>query len=832
MINNEAELMREFSRRASAAGLEIGCLGSGKLSSEIVIIAERPAQRECEMKMPLVGASGNFLWTVLGKIGINRMDCYVTNVIKRQVHASLYGSKIHIKKDELVQWEQLLQWELDQLPSVKYILVLGSFAIQAMVGERKITDWRGSVTDVQYGGVTPLQASDGSTYMSPKRLATMICTLNPAATLWDAKWEPVFLFDMARFQRVMNGSFIKHVVKPIINPSPLEAADFLVKMLDEKKPLSFDIETIAGETACVGFANNSHEGMCINFRGRNDNRWSTSEEREVRRRIHHVLNSDLPLIAQNGNFDSYWLWYKDRIKVKPLWFDTLLAHHTLYPRLPHSLAFLTAQYTEHPYYKDEGKQWREGSDIDEFWEYNVKDACITWAVHAGELQELKDQKLDKFFFEHVMRLQPHLVRMTVMGMLADLPLKDKIAEDLRGEVDDQERHFYAAVATATGDNEYRPNPDSPAQKRELFFNRLNLVGRGVSTDEENRNRMRANPRITTESTAVLDCLDSYLKGNKFLSTYAQMKVDEDSRIRCEYKQFGTTEAPGRLSSSRVMWGTGMNLQNQPKKAYPMFIADDGYVLTYFDLKQAEAKVVAHLWKVPALIENFRRAALEEGFDIHRGNAARIFQKPYDEIPKEDREDDGTPTLRYLGKRCVHGLNYRMGPEKLASVCKIPLSQAMSAYASYHRAFPEIQEGWKQTIELVKKTKQLFTPLGRRLLFLEPVTDENTDSVIAFIPQSTIGDKAASVIYLAEDDPDWPKGEARIWIDIHDALIALHKPEHTAVVSAIMKKYAEQPIIINDEPVVIFSDFKHSQPDEHGIHRWSTIKEVEEDEEAA
>ena len=832
MITNEAELMREFSRMALARGLEIGCLGAGKITSEIVIIAERPAQRECDMKMPLVGAAGNFLWTVLSKIGISRINCYVTNVVKRQVQSSLYGLKAIIKKEELGQWEQLLQWELDQLPNVKYILVLGSYAIQAMVGERKITDWRGSVTDIHYGGVTPVTTDDGSVKMSPKRLATMICTLNPAATLWDAKWEPVFLFDMARFKRVMDGTFIKHVVRPTINPSPFEAVEFLNKMLDEKRPLSFDIETIAGETACIGFANNAHEGMCINFRGRSDNRWSTSEERVVRKKILHALNSELPLVAQNGNFDSYWLWYKDRMKIKPLWFDTLLAHHTLYPRLPHSLAFLTAQYTEHPYYKDEGKQWREGGNIDEFWEYNIKDACITWAVHAAELRELNDQKMSDFFFSHVMRLQPHLIRMTVMGMLADLPLKDKIAEDLKGEVDDKERHYYSAIATATGDNEYRPNPNSPSQKRELFFNRLSLVGRGNSTDEENRNRMRANPRITPEATAVLDHLDAFLKGNKFLSTYALMKVDDDSRIRCEYKQFGTTEAPGRLSSSKVMWGTGMNLQNQPKKAYPMFIADRGYMLTYFDLKQAEAKIVAYIWNVAALKENFRRTELEEGFDIHRGNAARIFVKSYDEIPTHDREEDGTPTLRYLGKRCVHGLNYRMGADKLSSVCRIPLTQAMSAYASYHRAFPEIQIGWRQTIEQVKTTKQLFTPLGRRLLFLEPVTDENTDSVIAFVPQSTIGDKVSSVIYQAEDDPDWPHGEARIWVNIHDALIALHKPEHTDAVMSVMKKYAQQPIIINGEPVVIFTDFKHSQPDEFGIHRWSTIKEVEEVEEIA
>ena len=82
-------------------------------------------------------------------------------------------------------------------------------------------------------------------------------------------------------------------------------------------------------------------------------------------------------VAQNGHYDATWLWFKDRIGVHAHWFDTMLAHHFLYPGLPHDLGFITAQYTDHPHYKDEGQLWREEGDIDAFWEYNVKDCCIT-----------------------------------------------------------------------------------------------------------------------------------------------------------------------------------------------------------------------------------------------------------------------------------------------------------------------------------------------------------------------------------------------------------------------------------------------------------------------
>jgi hypothetical protein len=179
---------------------------------------------------------------------------------------------------------------------------------------------------------------------------------------------------------------------------------------------------------------------------------------------------------------------------------------------------------------------------------------------------------------------------------------------------------------------------------------------------------------------------------------------------------------------------------------------------------------------------------------------------------------------FLGKRCVHGLNYRMQAPKLAEVCSIPMQQAYEAYASYHRAFPEIQRGWSDTIKEVRDNKMLFSPFGRRMIWLERLDEESFDSVIAFKPQSTIGDKVSSVIYLCHDDPDWPT-DARVLLNVHDALIAIHRPEDKERVQMVMRRHAEAPIMIRGEPVVIFTDFKESVPDEKGIHRWSTLKEV-------
>ena len=834
----EGELLRQFFEKAKAVGLPIDCGASGSPAAQIIVVGEAPGEREAQMNVPMVGASGQKLWKCLDEIGIRRQDCYVTNVSKRQMSLSAKGdAKIELKGTELAHWKGLLDWELEQLPNKKIILALGGTALEALTGETGITNWRGSV--LEYRGIP------------------VVATFNPAMILREPKYDPIFRFDMFKIDRVLRGTF-KHVEPNVlINPSPREALREIERLRDELHPISWDIETISGETACHGFANSREQAVCINFRTARTNRFSLAEERDVRKAIAALFADErLQWITQNGNFDSYWTWFKDRIVPPRIWFDTLLAHHTLYSNLPHGLGFLTTQYTDHPYYKDEKDDWKEGGEIDTFWQYNGKDCCYTWEIHEKELQELKDQGLEKFFFDHVMRLMPHLSMMTVLGLKIDVSLKGELITSLREEVEQYRQKFIRFARHALNDPNYECNPRSVPQMHDLLFNKLKLIGRGFSTDDENRDRMLRHPKTPEAAKAMLNALTTYKEQDKFLGTYAEMEIDGDGRARCEYKQFGTKAAPGRLSSSKVLWGTGMNFQNQPQKAQKMFIADEGYEFTYCDASQAEARVVAWLWNVKLLKENFIKAFADQSFDIHRGNASAIFKLPYDEIPSYDRLElgthtddplrDGEPTKRFLGKRCVHGLNYRMQAQKLADVCGIAFNQALEAYNSYHRAFPEIREAWQEIVETVKRTKELWTPFGRRNIWLEPLyTEEQLESVVAFVPQSTIGDKIASVIYKCHEDPDWPKSkrtgvseasvkpvfphtaglEAVMKLNIHDALIAMHLPQHREQVYAVMKKHMEEPIYIKGEPVVIPADFKRSLPDEKGIHRWSTIAKI-------
>lgn len=825
-IANVSDINREVHRRCSDLGLAVACGPDGLFNATVAVIGEAPGEREEALKSPLIGSSGKLFWEAVRPIGLTRRNCYITNTIKRRLRTTA-DEKVVIDRGEVDQYIGVLQWELQQLPNLRYIVVLGNYALEAVTGLSGILNFRGSVLDAQVQSI-----SQGTT-----RDVRVICMLNPAAVIREPKWEIMFKFDVGRLKSVIDGQYREHIISPIINPSPSEAVAWCDQMQDEHLPVSLDIESIGGETACIGLANSVNTGMCINFRDRTTNRFTVRDESKVRLRLAKFVNDEnVKLVAQNGMFDASWLAYFDRLRIRKFWFDTMLAHHTLYPSLPHNLGFLTSQYTTHPFYKDEGKAWKEGSDIDSFWNYNVKDCCITLACQQAMLRELEQQGLADFFFSHVMRLQPHLINMTVGGIKLDLGLKETIRADVAKEVARLKARFHELAREATGeDEEYKPNPDSPKQMAELYFRKLRLVGRGTATDVKNRLRMKAHPRTPQIAKDLITVQDLYAKEKKFLGTYAEMEADEDGRARCEYKQTGVASAPGRLSSASTLWGSGTNLQNQPGRAHKMFVADEGYGFSYFDLAQAEARVVGWKYNIQSWMEQFEQARIDGKYDAHRALASMMFDKPYDEIPTADWEDDEvTPTIRYLAKRCRHGLNYRMGADRLAETLStdtfsISLYRAEELWRIYHRINPELKRGWDATADEVRKTRRLYNAYGRRWILLERFDDEALKSIVAFYPQSTVGDKVSRCIYLCESDPEWPP-ETRMALNIHDALIAIHKLEHGPTVRRIMKKHAEEPVIIEDiygtkRELIIPADLKASVPDDLGVHRWSTLEKV-------
>lgn len=74
LISNEALPLR-------AANL---VLGEGSLDAEVMFIGEAPGFYEDQAKRPFVGRSGQLLDKMIQKIGWQRQDVYITNIVKRR----------------------------------------------------------------------------------------------------------------------------------------------------------------------------------------------------------------------------------------------------------------------------------------------------------------------------------------------------------------------------------------------------------------------------------------------------------------------------------------------------------------------------------------------------------------------------------------------------------------------------------------------------------------------------------------------------------------------------------------------------------------------------
>jgi hypothetical protein len=293
----------------------------------------------------------------------------------------------------------------------------------------------------------------------------------------------------------------------------------------------------------------------------------------------------------------------------------------------------------------------------------------------------------------------------------------------------------------------------------------------------------------------------------------------------------------------TLWGSGGNLQNQPPQAYPMFCCEKGYVLFYADGSQAEARVVGWLASIQKWIEQFEMARLNPGsYDAHRALASDMWGIPYDEIPTKD-VIDGKHTLRYIAKRCRHGLNYRMGPDRLAETTGLSLREATEAYARYHRLHPELRQWWDELEGEVRRTGVLYSLLGRRWMFTESVFTEGAlESIVAFKPQSTIGDKVNRVIYLCHEDDRWPT-HSRIALNTHDGVVGIAREDEADRCLAILTEKYEEPILVPGQPpLIIPCEVKRTytgtswqfdeetrkftfHSDEKGLHRWSDLEGV-------
>jgi DNA polymerase I len=335
--------------------------------------------------------------------------------------------------------------------------------------------------------------------------------------------------------------------------------------------ISVDIETYRRRfISCVGFAHAATEAMCIPFfsfdpAGKCQPYWSLEQELEIWNLIRQVLHSPRSkIVGQNFLYDTQF--FKRWLDIDAIVsFDTMVAHHLLYPGTPKGLDDLASLYCEHYlFWKKESQDW----DTKEFgaeahWLYNARDCLFTYEIAMALLALLKSEKMEELYAFQLEQWK--LAReMSLRGIRFDTGYINQIQAALTKDEAAQAAWLEAAGPADLADRK-TPWYNSPVVMQDLFYNRLGLpkkahkkTGKPTMDDSALLAIEESQPWLAP----MMQRIQHLRSVQVFRRNWKAARVSADGRLHCSFNPAHVETF--RWSSSATGFEEGTNLQNVPK----------------------------------------------------------------------------------------------------------------------------------------------------------------------------------------------------------------------------------------------------------------------------
>ncbi|MBR2099250.1 MAG: DNA polymerase I, partial [Firmicutes bacterium] len=307
-------------------------------------------------------------------------------------------------------------------------------------------------------------------------------------------------------------------------------------------------------------------------------------------------------------------------------------------------------------------------------------------------QRIEQAGLQKVYYDIELPLCKVLSEMEWNGIDVDGEALQDFGKELKVKIESLVKEIYELAG-----EEF--NINSPMQLGNILFEKLGLPAgkktkKGYSTNAEILEKLAPDYPIVEK---VLE----FRTLSKLNSTYVEgllPLIGSDGRIRAHFQQ--TVTATGRISC------TEPNLQNIPvrqelgRQLRKVFTSGrDDLVLIGADYSQIELRVLAHMSKDPTLIDAFN-----QGLDIHRETASKVFGVPQDQV---------TPLMRSNAKAVNFGVIYGMSGFGLSENLSITRKQAEQYIKDYFHRFPGVKDFMDRCVADCKATGEIRTLYGRR-----------------------------------------------------------------------------------------------------------------------
>ena len=747
----------------------------GTPNSLIAFVGEAPGEMEANTGRAFHPHArvGKLFTMLLASAGISRSDVYITNTIKERPKnndpsngfISFYQGRVNNTTPAFWEYVEQLRTQLDKC-NANVIVALGNISLYALCGLDKpaITKRRGSIME--------------STLLPGRKVIPVV---HPGSAVRDYFMRYPILRDL---QKVKRESAFPDIILPqrelLIRPSFLDVMGY-IEQAKGSKIFAFDVELANAEIDCLAIAIDPLLAMSIPFVAERKSYFSPEHEAEIWTALAELFTDNaISKLGHNTAFDATLLYRTMHIMPTKLE-DTMVARRIVKPDLLKRLEATTADYTNEPYYKDEGERWRNPLITDEeYWLYNAKDAAVTLETSHPLAAELKRQGNARTYKRQAAIL-PQLVYMMVRGIRMDTAgLKQAYAESQKKIAELQ-----AELDTIVG---HHLNFDSSTQVRNYFYIEKGLkpyTHKGKVTVD-----VTAMKRLASKGIREASIIQEVRSVRTVASTFLDMKLDDDGRLRCSFDPVGA--ATGRLSSSkRIDTGTGMNQQNQPSATKMFMLADEGYMLYELDKEQAENRIVAYCAPEPLMIKAF-----EDGTDVHKQTYSLMFNIPIAEVSDVKGScslGTGRDSQRDWGKRSNHSLNYDLGPDEFRLRYECTLQEARLLINRYHSVYPGVRahyHAWIQNQLSKNRTITNCAPFERRRIFLGPWGHDTFKAAYSHFAQSTVGDLINECGLAALDKHALYK-PVELLNQVHDSIIIQIPLElswlmHATILTALIK----------------------------------------------
>lgn len=318
--------------------------------TKLMIVGEAWGKDEEAAGQPFVGASGRLLNQMLSMAGIDREECYVTNVLNLRPRPSndiknCCGPKAdgipsmpalspgkYLRKEYEGELARLYA-EVEKI-SPNLVLAFGATAAWAFLRTSGISKIRGSTAE-SYRGVKVLP------------------TYHPAAIMRDWTLRPIVIADLHKAKREQEFPEVRRPQREVwLEPTLIDIGKFVQLYADNT--CCVDIETIGDMITCVGIAPSTSISIVIPFfdpTKPGKNYWPTAREEYLAWGWIKFICERWPTVFQNGMYDIHFLWRTMGIRVLNAVEDTMLLHHALQPELEKGLGFLGSIYTDEASWK-------------------------------------------------------------------------------------------------------------------------------------------------------------------------------------------------------------------------------------------------------------------------------------------------------------------------------------------------------------------------------------------------------------------------------------------------------------------------------------------------